>query len=258
MSSRMEKYYSEDNNIAKRTDKNRELYESVNESKIEKFSLDSNIAVLDDNAKNIDVNKIRDILDKKYREEPKRRSIIIDEEEEKEEIDERKEYDINTILSKAREEKEVNYEEDRLKRLRDTQFDILKSLKEEKEKEYKEEIQEEKNSSEDELMSLINTITETEMKSNEANALDILSDLKGDDNTEVYEGMTEEITEKIDNSFYTTSTKIDKDDFEDFEELKKEVKSNKAISVILIVFVILCLLGGVLFLLNNLLDLGLF
>ena len=36
--------------------------------------------------------------------------------------------DINSILEAARQEKEVDYEEERLKKVRDTQYDILKNL----------------------------------------------------------------------------------------------------------------------------------
>lgn len=271
MNSRIEKYYSEDDNIAKRTSKNQKLYEEINDNKIDKFSLNSNVQLLEDNAKTVHVDRIKEILDRKYRETPKRKSIILDEEEdldlESAYEEETKEYDINTILAQARENKELDYSEDRLKKLRDTQFDILTSLKLEKQRTSKKDI-EEKPSEEDNLMNLINTITELEMKNqsvNESDPLNILIDLKGDDNTEVLDGIKEKLeeysdtTDKLnDNSFYTTSMDIKKEDFEDFDDLKNEVKNNKTISIILILFVIMCLLGGLIFLADKVFDIGLF
>lgn len=273
MNSRIEKYYSEDDNIAKRTSKNQKLYEEINDNKIDKFPLNSNIQLLEDNAKTVHVDRIKEMLDRKYSETPKRKSIILDEEDdldlESAYEEETKEYDINTILAQARENKELDYSEDRLKKLRDTQFDILTSLKLEKQRTSKKDI-EEKPSEEDNLMNLINTITELEMKNqseSNSNPLDILTDLKGDDNTEVLDGIKEKLeeysdtTDKLklkDNSFYTTSMDIKKEDFEDFEDLKNEVKANKTISIILILFVILCLLGGLIFLADKVFDIGLF
>ena len=43
-------------------------------------------------------------------------------------IFETKEYDINVVLDEAKVEKKENYEEDKARKIRDTQFDILKDL----------------------------------------------------------------------------------------------------------------------------------
>ena len=271
MESRMNKY---DNKNLSRVAKNEELYKKINESNLDNFSVRSNATVIGNQEPEIDIEKIKKILDTKYNNAPKRRSIRIDVPEEEEKIDEvkTKEYDLNVILEKAKDEKEETYEEARAKKLRNTQFDILNNLNlEDEDKE--EEKQSEPTKAEEDLIELINTISINEKKINEiseqlvkeeskeeSNPLDLLTELKGSENTEVYEGMTAEITQKLketkeeekeeqkitsskeesmDNSFYTNSL-FNKNDFKDDEE-------EKGLSVaikILIVLVILCFLAG--------------
>src|SRR5574344_1983175 len=121
MKSRMEKYYSDESSIPKRTSKNGELYDKINEKSLDNISITPNISVLEEEAKNIDVDKIKQILDKRYDNTPKRRSIVLDDIEEETEYEENvpdtKEYDINTILYKEREEQKPNYENERLRKL---------------------------------------------------------------------------------------------------------------------------------------------
>ncbi len=265
MESRMNKY---DNKNLSRVAKNEELYKKINESNLDNFSVRSNATVIGNQEPEIDIEKIKKILDTKYNSAPKRRSIRIDMPEEEEKIDEvkTKEYDLNVILEKAKDEKEETYEEVRAKKLRNTQFDILNNLNLGEEKEEK---QSESTKAEEDLIELINTISINEKKINEiseqltteeakeeSSPLDLLTELKGSENTEVYEGMTTEITQKlneekeetkittkkeepIDNSFYTNSL-FNKNDFKDDEE-------EKGLSIaikILIVLVILCFLAG--------------
>ena len=133
MSSRMNKYYDEPEIKNSRYHRNEDLYKEISKSELDNFEVKSNTMILGDNKNDIDVEKIKRILDTKYNDIPKRRSIRLDEEVELEEEKEiTKEYDINVILEKAREHKTENYEEERLKKLRDTQFDILKNLNLEK------------------------------------------------------------------------------------------------------------------------------
>ena len=265
MESRMNKY---DNKNLSRVAKNEELYKKINESNLDNFSVRSNATVIGNQEPEIDIEKIKKILDTKYNSAPKRRSIRIDMPEEEEKIDEvkTKEYDLNVILEKAKDEKEETYEEVRAKKLRNTQFDILNNLNLEKAQSEK---RSESTKAEEDLIELINTISINEKKINEiseqltteeakeeSSPLDLLTELKGSENTEVYEGMTTEITQKlneekeetkittkkeepIDNSFYTNSL-FNKNDFKDDEE-------EKGLSIaikILIVLVILCFLAG--------------
>ena len=281
MKTRMEKYYDEENNnIALRERKNKNLYENINDYEVEDYEIKTNATVLDNNAKNIDVEKIKKILDTKYNKQPKRRSIVVDDADYQEpdiSLDETREYDINAILEKARSEKEVDYEKERLKKIRDTQYDILNSI--DIEGEEKEEKQEENN----ELMDLINTITAKELevknKKEDLDPLDILTDLKGSDNTVVVDGIHEESesvnetspimsleeADKIKPTIMenktqdlTSTLQFTQSDFDDFNDLKKEVKSSRALIYIIIVVVCLILVAGVIIFLNKFLNLSLF
>lgn len=281
MKTRMEKYYDEENNnIALRQRKNEKLYENINDYEVDDYKIEANATVLDNNAKNIDVEKIKKILDTKYNKQPKRRSIVVDEDYPEPDIslDETREYDINAILERARGEKEVDYEKERLKKIRDTQYDILNSL--DIEGEEKEEVEEH-----NELMDLINTITAKELevkstkKEDDLDPLDILTDLKGSDDTVVVDGIHEESesvgetspimsleeADKIKPTIMenktqdlTSTLQFTQSDFDDFNDLKKEVKSSRALIYIIIVIVSLILIAGIVIFLNNFLNLSLF
>ena len=285
MKTRMEKYYDEENNnIALRQQKNEKLYEYIDEYEVDDYKIEANATVLDNNAKNIDVEKIKKILDTKYNKQPKRRSIVLEDEEYQEpniSLDETREYDINAILERARSEKEVDYEKERLKKIRDTQFDILNSL--DIEGEEKEE--EDKSSQNNELMDLINTITAKELevkntkKEKDLDPLDILTDLKGSDDTVVVDGVHEEEesvgetspimsleeADKIKPTIMenktqdlTSTLQFTQSDFDDFNDLKKEVKSSRALIYIIIVIVSLIFIAGIIIFLNKFLNLSLF
>ena len=279
MKTRMEKYYDEENNnIALRQRKNEKLYQNINDYDVDDYKIEANATVIDTNAKNIDVEKIKKILDTKYNKQPQRKSIVIEEEESVPDVnlDETREYDINAILERARSEKEVDYEKERLKKLRDTQYDILNSL----EITEKEDIEEQN----DELMSLINTITANELDEKKASKeeldpLDILTDLKGSDDTVVVDGVHEEEesanetapimsleeADKIKPSILenksedlTETLQFTQSDFDDFNDLKKEVRSSRALIYIIIVMICLILIAGVIIFFNNFLNLSIF
>ena len=273
MNSRLDKYYeNNDEVVSSRVHKNEELYKEISKSEIDGYEVKSNATVLGENKNEIDVDKIKKILDNKYNEIPKRRSIRLeDTEEEKEEEETTKEYDINVVLEKAREQKSENYEEERLKKLRDTQFDILKNLDIEKTKK-KNEQDELDDLEEDNLKSLINTIALNEKNSATNTSLDILSDLKGSGNTEVLTGLKEEVAKKdgeeteelsktntntsttnLVNSFYTSSNAIKKKDFEDIDdEFAKDMESNNVFIKVVIGIIILVFLAGVILLIKTL------
>ena len=284
MKTRMEKYYDEENNnIALRQQKNVDLYENLDDYEVNDYKLEANATVLDNNAKNIDVEKIKKILDTKYNKTPKRRSIVVEERDYEEpniSLDETREYDINAILERARSENNCDYEKERLKKIRDTQFDILNSLDIEGEEEEKEETKDN-----NELMDLINTITAKELevknskKEPDLDPLDILTDLKGSDDTVVVDGIHEEAesvgetspimsleeADKIKPTIMenktqdlTSTLQFTQSDFDDFNDLKKEVKSSRALIYIIIVIVSLIFIAGLIIFLNHFLNLSLF
>lgn len=190
------------------------------------------------------------------------------------ELEQTKEYDINAILEKAREEKEVNYEKERLKKVRDTQYDILKNLDFEEEKELEPKASDSK--TKDELLELINTITENELQKTKLDPLDILSDLKGDENTMVlgakedleesmkifeneketksYETKEEPKNQKEDDSFYTGNLSFSDSDFDDFDDLKNDISSNRTMLIIIIVILILLAIAGTVIFINSSLN----
>lgn len=313
MESRVNKYSTNDNEVLSRTKKNQRLYSEIGDELNKPYDLNSNSVVLENNPKTIDIDKLKDMLDKQYKEEIKSKSLAsLDGISEVSQINlnETREYDINAILSKAKEERKSDYEEDRLKKLRNTQLDILNGLNIENQK-HDEEVSISVSKEEgNKLKSLIDTINLTE-EINQTKAmdpLDLLSDLKGNNDETKVDGvqeLTQEImkkaqeldtnqiekvhdelekelnsdTAKIDNltknlkgimeesnkkdlsktdSFYTTSSMITKNDFDDFSDLKEDITATKVVVKILIVVVILAFICGVVFLLNQILDWGLF
>ena len=64
----MDKYLEEEptRNVGSRTRKNKNLYQEINDDDLENINLASNAHVIGDNEKNIDVDKIKEILEKKY------------------------------------------------------------------------------------------------------------------------------------------------------------------------------------------------
>ncbi len=270
MNTRENKY---SNNVGmSRVAKNDDLYKQINNSELDNFNVRSNATVIGNQEREIDVEQIKKILDKRYNSAPKRRSIRIEERPHENIISDEptKEYDLTKVLEKAKDEKVETYEENRAKKLRNTQYNILSNLNIDGEEQ-----EEVKTTPEENLMNLINTITINEAKkleeknnnSNDIDPLDILSDLKGDDDTQVYESMETEVTkiteikekekennnqitevknknqEKLDNSFYTSNL-FKKNDFEDDN---KDFVDDEKIGIgfkILIVLVIVTFLVG--------------
>lgn len=207
MKTRVDKYINDNDNFApKRTKKNMQLYEDMKDAELENLSIGSNAKVIGENPNQIDIGKIKELLEKNYQDTPKRRSLDIKVEKEEEiELEKTREYDINAILEKARQEKEVDYQEERLKKVRDTQYDILKNLEIDDTKKNKAANEKTK----EELLDLINTINlnekqkqaileNTDELQKTLAPLDLFSDLKGDDDTVVAGAreMTEEIQKK--------------------------------------------------------------
>ena len=275
--------------IPKRVAKNRNLYDEMKNTDLDNFDIASNAKVIGDNNSQIDIDKIKEILEKNYQ-APQRRSLKMDIPEDEEYVMEKtREYNINSILEAARQEKEVDYEEERLKKVRDTQYDILKNL----ELEASEKETTKKNK--EELLELINTINlnevqnkakermeeealeEEETETEELNPLNILSDLKGDENTVVAgakefneemasleeekakkekEEISEAIDEDVDESFYTNSMSFSKKDFADFDDIDEG--GSGIFAKILIIFLVLAIIAGIVLFLNEFLNLGLF
>lgn len=262
MNSRMDKY-TETPILKTRTEKNKSLYEQIKTSDIDKFDITSNATVIGEDINKIDIDKVKDMLDKRYRDEYNKRTFKV-REEENDDIDTKdvdtKEYDINAILEKAKKTQNVDYEKERLKKVHDTQYDILKKLN------IEEDSQEIMEDTEENIVNLMNTITQLEMKNSKkesvgnTTALDLLSDLSDNDTNTIYKTMEldkENISQKTKDNLDEEDLNIE-DKYDDFKELEKDLNSNNiAIKVVGIVFLIILLIMAFIFV-NKYFNLGLF
>ena len=247
MNSRMDKYELETPELKKRTDRNKELYNSYEIENYNKFDINSNVEVLKNNANNIDVNQIRDMLDKKYRDNiPQRRTIDLPTYEEpdiNENLEDTKEYDLNSILSKVKENHPIDYDDLRLNKTSSS-----KELVERINEKYS---HKESTADEEELKELINTITSLELKNQKQNA-----DLLGlsDDDTKTINNI---IPKKPEDEFYTGKLAVTENDL-DFKDIEDDIKSNSLFIKILVFVIILIFIAIGIYVINNVFDLGLF
>lgn len=275
--SRVDKY-SDDKKMSRVT-RNEELYKEIKDSELDGYNIRSNATVIGNQEPEIDIEKIKKILDTKYNEAPKRKSIRVEpKHEENSIIDDvpTKEYDLNIILEKAKDEKPETYEEARAKKLRNTQYDILNNLNiGDNDEDYSVENNIEKpeiNKAEEDLMELINTITINEAKvkeeaikskKDEVDPLNILEDLKGSGDTAVYDKIEDIPTPKVeedkkeeskvpentlDDSFYTKSL-FKKKDFEDgSQDFLDDNKMGIGVKILIALVIIIFAAGLFLFL----------
>ena len=278
-------------------------YFPQNHTNISNFDVNSNVSVIDDNAKTVSISHVNELLDDIYKDDtPRRKSIDISEipttEIVKEDIIDTREYDINAILEKARMGKNVDYNHERLKKVREAEKDILTNLDITKRINEENEYKAKRKQEEKELTDLINTITQIEKINKDkydkdsSESLDLLSDLSDDnvdidddkiqaqsENQDVLDEETikqrimqeliekepekkDEIEQKLDSSeekIEKTLSKlnIDMDKYEDFSDISKKDTVSFIIKVIIFIIIIALIVGAV-FILNNILGLGLF
>ncbi len=267
MNSRFEKYYLDDTKTPSRQAKNKRLYSEIND---EKFNLNSNISVIDDDGNNIDLSKLKNILDEKYtpNEVVNRRIDYIDDEEDVEYLDATRDYDINLILEKARENKVVNYEEDRLRKARNDQFDILNNL----------EITQTKINTDKPLSLEITTLIEKingNEKQSSSDDFGLLGDLVGGEDTTVMPAINDNLDadfdvveenkarqREIEKNISKTddlgkSLLFNTDDFKEFKDLGNDDRVSP-FTIIISVIIIGLLLFGITYMLNILFEWNLF
>lgn len=286
MSSRMDRYNNEvEENVSSRVNKNTSLYEDIKRSSFTRVSNNDNIRVIESSGKTIDINKIKKyILENK--EEPRVRKIITVPEEKVETNnvpEEKKVYDINSVLEKARKSRELDYENERHKKISEQGYNVLNKLKEYEKEEEESYEEDELNTEERTLVDLINTVT---VHKGEVNLLEELMSTDKDEEVtspikeeqekssilkEIQSKKLEEEKEKtqelvnlkqkindIDKSFYTNSMSFSKEDFEGFEELEKSVKKSGRFATIGIVLLCLASLATLVVIANYIFELGLF
>lgn len=249
MNYRMDKYDSEIPELKSRTSRNKSLY-TDSDVEYDKFDVNSNVSVLKNNAREIDVNQIRDMLDKKYRDNlPQRKSIDIpnfEETNETDSLEDTKEYDLKVMLNQAKNDKIINYDKERLTKNQNSE-ELINKINEKYNK---------KNEDTDDLKELIDTITALEIKNKQKDAefLDLAED--PDDTINTNASILGEKTQT--EQFYTGQLAVQEDDFEDFKDMQDDIKSNSIFVKILTFIFILILLGAIIFVANNVFDLGLF
>lgn len=251
MESRMEKYYKEDLSSFNRTKRNEQLYRDISS---EISNLDN--LPIPDNSNEIDINGLKEIISSRDEYRKARvlgRTTFLDDKQNNKEDNEIKEktriYDINVLLENAKNEinktAEVNKEEEKI-----INANFLTNL-EDANIPYKEDLDDTEDLSEQ-----VSNI-DKKVSSTDSLPLDILVDLKGDDNTEVTDPIVkEEVTMikkiKEGETFYSGSFSFTKKDFdEDDDEKLFEEKSHTGIKVFFLIFGLLILCGAMYFIITR-------
>lgn len=132
MSTRMEKYENNSLESMSRTRRNQDIYNVSDMSELSRIKTNTNVSVIADASKEIDIEKIKKYIENMNDDsaEHKKRISIELPEEQKEEAKEKveKDYDINSVLERARGKRETDYELERHRKLNSNGYDILKSI----------------------------------------------------------------------------------------------------------------------------------
>lgn len=279
-----------------RVNKNTSLYEDVKRSELSRVKNNTNVRIIEQNGKTIDLEKIRKYINEVNNEPRNKRSVLSIPKEEntiESKPTPEKVYDINSVLEKARSGREVEYSSERYKKIRSDEYDILSKIK--IYEDVKDDVSDtrELNTEEKTIVDLINTVTVHKGELNlleelmgegettkpiseeqkdlsfkdvidkETTSESLISEKVMNEKTKEFEKTKElvDLKEKmtdIDNSFYTSSMKFDKDDFEGFEELEKSVKKGSFFKVILIIILVLSIIASLVIMANYVFNLGLF
>lgn len=246
MGYRTEKY----NSNFSRSEKNKELYNDLY-----KDTNYSNMVVIDD-SNEIDINKIKQIIDKEKR--PTRETNnndfysslkdyyqISDKEEPK------KTYDINEVLRDAKNKRDIIEEANEKRKIENYKFKSNLDLENELAKTRK--VYNDLVKEETELLNIMNTLTNIDVKSNQnlsnttSIALDLLDDFKEEPNK-----IKKEDTKSIeirqvddDSTEYSTDTfMFNTKDFDSLKNIKEQIKkSNGFIKVLIFIFTVIIIVG---------------
>ena len=248
----MERYYKRETQGNSRTKRNTRLYNSI--YSYGKYSNIEGIASID-NTNEIDITKVKQILDnrEKYQAERRYRKLI-NEEEKIQELpkiqrkydDDDRTYDIMDVLSKAREKKTPD---DKERVLSKTSYDVLKNL------DLKRNTNRRDYYDEDELVQTISSANALNKLDDVDLAASMFSDLQGqNENTQV--GKIDNIQDLIkenrnydkkeqtmDNSFFTSDLKLKKKDFIGYGEEEKKGSVFKTIFVTILILGIIAVIG---------------
>ena len=174
-----------------RVAKNDTLYDEIKSSELSRVKSNDNIKVLESSTKTINIEKIRKYLEEPREEKPSRRTKIVVEDTSSPKEDnlyETKEYDLSAVLEKAKRNREIDYETERYKKLKNNEYDIIDKLKQYELEYNKEEEDEELNTGERTLIDLISTVAAPGEEE------DLLSSLTGGKTGEITLPINEEKT----------------------------------------------------------------
>lgn len=256
MPSRMDRYYTDTENVNKRSSKNSDLYSKIYDED-SKYSNIEGVASIE-KTNEIDITKIKEMLRNRedYQREKDFRQIVKPSRESKhdykfdveEEKEEEKSYDIRDILEKARVEHKDTKKD--YHSLNNTQYNILKAINVDNDIDAEKYF---KSVDEEELEELINTITNTSMLNKmdgQELALSMFDDFKTRSHTlsdsksiqaimdEEYEKeRTSDLADTLDKSFYTASMKFSKEDFGD-DEVPKKSTLTTVLKILLVLIII--------------------
>lgn len=239
MASRMERYYKDNELTTGRSNRNKSLYEQIQD--LDSYTNIEGVATID-NINEIDISRVKKMLNNRenYKKERELKSILKEEEKEEEKIEvepeEEKNYDINDVLQQLKRnnpEGQENYrklDEDSYKELRDISNQVKKYNLVEKEKNELDDI---KINLDDDDVGLFD---------------DLKSDTVVGDASSIKKILDEEkelnAVKDVDNSIYTTNFGLTKKDFEDLKDLNEKVtRSNNRILVFLIALTIIMIIA---------------
>ena len=115
-------------NTPSRVRKNANLYKRIDASKIDEVELPKKEELLENNTSTIDVEKLKSMLDKKYRDPDSDSRNTDSSVKESINLEETREYNLDMALNKARDNDDTDYKIERLKKLNDTNASILVGL----------------------------------------------------------------------------------------------------------------------------------
>lgn len=115
-------------NTPSRVRKNANLYKRIDASKIDEVELPKKEELLENNTSTIDVEKLKSMLDKKYRDLENDSRNTDSSVKESINLEETREYNLGMALNKARDNDDTDYKIERLKKLNDTNASILDGL----------------------------------------------------------------------------------------------------------------------------------
>lgn len=246
MESRMEKYYSDDVSAFERTRKNEKLYKDLSREMSDFDNLP-----IPDNSNEIDMNGLKKIISSRdeYRKNKElsetfvRKEPLVKEKEEEVKSNNSRVYDINVLLENAKNEINRSNAVNENKRMINSNF--LTNL------------EDAKIPNSDDAMEIAMEVEEKGVSSTDSLPLDILMDLKGDDNTIVTDPIVkEEVTMikqiKDGETFYSGSFNFSKKDFEEEDDEPFFEESNHiGIKIFFLIFGLLVLAAAIYFIITK-------